>query len=229
MEIHILIVPLIFLDCGGTPMILQEVCELILRPRKFFERRLRQPVFLRAATCVSMAQATVVLFCLWMKHSTLTAEITMGSIVLVAALLSVRFGAGALFLYYVAVLSGSRSELLYRQCLSVVVYSYFIVLLEGVSAVVLGCIVCMVRGTNFSVVTFLNLNNLLALAHLPVFQILEKADIFAAWFIGMVAIGAGTFSSLRFSARVLVAFFDWIFVSAIQESITQFLKLSLYG
>ncbi len=210
-------------------MNLHDICKLISRPREFFERLAGNPVFLRAATLIATTQIVIVIFCLWMKQLHLTLEIVIGSIVYVVMILIVKCFAAALFLYLVIVISGKRSDYLYRQCLSVFVYCYFIVLLGSLSAVALGVVIHLGRGTVFSVVRFLNANNLLAAVHLPVFMALNKADIFAAWFVGELSIGTGALSALRFPATLFVALLDWIFVAAIQESITQLLRLSFYN
>lgn len=210
-------------------MILRNVRDLILRPREFFKRLTRRPVILRAATLILATHALIVLVSLLMHHTPLRPGTVIATVFLVVIIVFIKFNVSALFLYLVSMISGGRSEHLYQQCLSVTVYSYVILMLGRLFAVALGIIVHYERGSDFSIVTLLNINNLLAALHLPAFMIFEKADVFAVWFIGVLTIGICTFSNFRKFSATFIALADWLFVAAVQESILQYLSLSFHG
>jgi Yip1 domain len=210
-------------------MFVHDLCDLISRPRELFDRLAGRPVFLRAVTFIALVQTVIVLFCLCMKHSILSLETAAGSLVIVVSILSVKFAAAALFIYLVITISDGNSGLLYRQCLSVAVYSYFVLLLGSFLAVMIGMVASWEKGTEFSIVTFLNVNNLLAAVHLPRLLMMERADIFGAWSVCLMAIGIGTLSSLKFPVCFFVALVEWSLVAAIQESVLQYLKLPFYN
>ncbi|HTR81205.1 MAG TPA: YIP1 family protein [Bacteroidota bacterium] len=203
--------------------------ELIIRPQDFFERRQSRPTFLRYAVFTIVAQTAVAVFCVLMSDKTLNAWAIIGTIFLAGTILTTKLTAAVLFLYLAVLVLGTRSKNLYRTCASITVHAWTPLLLGRLCAAICGFIIYCERGSDFSSITFVNVNAFLAAFHLPVFLMFEKADIFAAWFIIVFSLGIRISFSLNKIMAAIIAAADWIFVAALQESIFQYFKSSFYG
>ena len=198
---------------------------IFTRPREVFDLLLRKPQCLRIAVAMTAVQVIIAFLPIMMNTKQFSSNAAVVILLVVAGFTALKFHVSALFLFMALLVAGRTSgKVLYRQLLSTTVHACLILLLGRMCAAVVTVIITLQRKTEFAMVSFVNVNTILSAFNLPTFLAFEKADIFAAWFIGLVAIGVRRTLPLNRAATLLIAGADWLLLAAFQESLFQYLR-----
>lgn len=202
---------------------------IFTRPGEFVDLLWRTPRCFHIAVVMTAVQVSIAFLPILLNREQCNFSAAAVIIIIVSGFTAAKFHLSALFLSLALFVSGGTSgKVLYRQSLSTTVYACLILLLGRMCAAVIAVIIALLRNTEFTMVSFVNVNTLLSAFDLPTFLVFEKADIFAAWFIGLVAIGVRRVLSFNRAASFSIAAADWLLLAAFQESLFQYLRSPIH-
>ena len=170
---------------------------------------------------LTLIQPGLLVACIFLEQIRLELISVAAACILTILIIWMRYLTGGLFLFLLLRPFVENRGRLFRNCVSAVVCCSAILVGGRGVAVVLGIVRVCLQRIPFSVPEFIGINSLLAALRLPTFLILRRADIFSAWYIGLLASAIKSIGELKRPWRIVCASADWLFVALVQEMIEE--------